>query len=109
MEDFIKNLKLLPAVLLVMLMASCASAPPPQRAIPSLPSNVTAKSNESEVLVQYAVPHLYAAPLLNVLIDCEMVAQIEPMGSERIIIPNGNHSIMVRLAETAERERYRKQ
>jgi hypothetical protein len=97
MEDFMKKFRLLSAVLLVMLMASCAST---QRTIPSLPSNVTAKSNESEVVVQFAVPRHQAAPLLNVLIDGEMVAQVNP---------NGTHSIMVRLAETAERERYRKQ
>jgi restriction endonuclease S subunit len=32
---------------------------------------------------------------LDVFIDGEMVAQVDFNGSERIIIPNGDHSIMV--------------
>jgi hypothetical protein len=82
-------------ILFCALLISCASVPP-QRTIPSLSRDVTARSNESEVLVQNASSLVNG--LLNIFIDGEMVAQVDSNGSERIIIPNGNHSIMVRQA-----------
>jgi len=79
--------------ILAILLVSCASPPPPQRTIPSLPREVVPGPNESEVLVQ----NVNMGPFLHVLIDGELVAQVDTGSSERIIIPNGNHSIMVQI------------
>ncbi|MHC6203440.1 CsgG/HfaB family protein [Breznakiellaceae bacterium SP9] len=91
-------MKKLGFVLLIVLgglLVSCGSTPP-QRTIPSLPREVVAGSNESEVLVQNTSSLVNG--LLNIFIDGEMVAQVDANGSERVIIPNGSHSIMVSQA-----------
>ncbi|MDR1108578.1 MAG: hypothetical protein LBL19_06040 [Spirochaetaceae bacterium] len=75
---------------LAALSVSCGSAPPPQRTIPSFSRDAVAGANESEVVVQ----NTSSNGLLNVFIDGELVAQVDPNGSEKTIIPNGNHTIM---------------
>jgi len=75
----------------------CASIP--KRTIPSLPKDVTPGPNESEVLIQYSSSILHKAKgMLNVFLNGEMVAQVMPDSSERIIIPNDSHTIGVRQA-----------
>ncbi|GHU28704.1 hypothetical protein FACS1894172_13460 [Spirochaetia bacterium] len=81
---------------LVGLLASCASGPPPQRTIPSLSREDVHGPNESEVLVQNTSSLING--LLDIFIDGELVAQVDKNSSERVIIPNGNHSIRVQTA-----------
>ena len=76
-------------VVLAILFVACASPPLPQRTIPSLAREIVPGLNESEVLVQNPLN-----AIIDIYINGEIVAQVDPNGgSERIIIPNGNHSI----------------
>jgi hypothetical protein len=80
---------------ILLLVCSCSSSPAPvQRTIPSLSGDVLPGKNESEVLVQNDAD----LGLLDILIDGEIVAQVDQSLSERVIIHNGNHSIVVQQA-----------
>jgi hypothetical protein len=86
---------------LVGLLLSCATVSAPQRTIPSLSRDVTPRANESEVLVQNASSLING--LLNVIINGELVAQVDQNGTERIIVPNGKHSIVVQAVQGGQR------
>jgi hypothetical protein len=79
------------------LLVSCASQS--VRTIPSLPQDIVPRPTESEVVIQYNSSILKKAKgMLNIFVDGEMVAQVEADTSERIIVPNGSHSLSVREA-----------
>ena len=80
------------------LIMSCASGPQDQRkTMSSLSDKVTAGPNQSEILVQYSSSLFYTAEgHVNVFVDGEMVAQVSADTSERIIVTNGHHVILLR-------------
>jgi len=70
-----------------------------EKTVPSLPSDVVAGPNETEIVVQYysqALSNL--TELLNIFIDGELAAQAYPDSTERIIVKNGTHAIILREA-----------
>jgi hypothetical protein len=79
------------------LLVSCASGPlETRKTMGSLSPNVMPKANESEILIQYPSTLFYDADgLINVFVDGEMMAQVEPNKSERIIVSNGVHYIKI--------------
>jgi hypothetical protein len=88
--------KLVSIIVLVLLAGLYYSCATPQRTIPSLSRERIPGPNESEVIVQNAAqssnfPNL--DKLFDIYISGELVAQVERNGSERIIVPNGNHAI----------------
>jgi hypothetical protein len=80
------------------LLISCATGPVDQRkTMRSLPDDVIPGLNQSEIIIQYTSSFIYTAKgLVNVFLDGQMVAQIEADTSERIIIPNGSHKLVIR-------------
>ena len=77
-----------------LVLSACASGP--VRTIPSLSNDVRPGPNQSEVIIRYSSSILHKAKgMLNVFVDGEMVAQVMADTSERIIIPNGSHTIGV--------------
>ena len=76
------------------LLAACKSAP--MRTMPSLSRDVVPGPDETEIVFQNFAGALNKADaLLNVIMDGEIVTQISPNSSERIIVKNGPHSIYV--------------
>ena len=80
------------------LIVSCASGPQDQKkTMSSLSANVTPGPNQSEILVQFSSSLFYTAEgHVNVFVDGEMMAQVSADTSERIIVNNGHHVILVR-------------
>jgi hypothetical protein len=67
--------------------------------MPSLPKDVVPGPGETEVIIDYFSHALFRLKeLLNVYIDGELVAQATPESSERVIVKNGPHSIVLREA-----------
>ena len=82
------------AVVVGFLLAACASKP--GKVLPSLPSNVVAGPDETEIVVQYrssAVSKL--TEVLDIYIDGQLVAQAYPESTERIIVKNGRRAIVI--------------
>ena len=87
--------------IMICLLISCASsAKYKTRTIPSLPIYVFPGPNETEIIVINEVvwPNNIGNPeeyLLFVYIDNTLIAQVAHASFERIIVPNGIHTIMV--------------
>jgi len=80
-----------------LLSATCASRP--AKTMPSLPSDVVPGPGETEVVIDYFSHALFRlTELLNVYIDGVLVAQANPESSERVIVKNGHHQIVLREA-----------
>jgi len=96
MKNIFKHLGIITVVVVVgLLMAACASKP--TKVMPSLPSNVVPGPDEAEVVIQYYSQALSKlTEVLNIFIDGEVVAQAAPDSTERIIVKNGPHSIIIR-------------
>jgi hypothetical protein len=70
-----------------------------EKTMPSLSSDVVAGPNETEIVIQYYSQALSkVTELLNVYIDGELAAQAVPDSTERIIVKNGPHIIILREA-----------
>jgi len=89
-------------VLMAVLSVSCLSQEyinrNTTRTIESLPDNVLPGPGEIEIIVrnEFVWPYYNSeAYLLFVYIDDKLAAQVAHAGSERIIVPNGKHTITV--------------
>jgi len=90
-------------VLMTALLVSCASSEYYNqykvRTVESLPDNVLPGRNETEIIIrnEFVWPNNFGSNeiLLFVYIDDILTAQIAHAGSERIIVPNGKHTITV--------------
>ncbi|MDR2493893.1 MAG: hypothetical protein LBD24_01595 [Spirochaetaceae bacterium] len=94
-----------------MLLTGCLAAFAPLTVVyagggaqmPSLPSSVVPKENESEVVVRYMSSNKRAKGSVRVFIDGELRATVRAESSERMIVPDGEHTIMVQNGANAKR------
>jgi hypothetical protein len=95
------------------LCAACLSAPPqttgPGRQIPQTNLSAAAGADESEIIIQRG-PDNQKQEFVSVFIDGILGAEILPNSSEKIILPNGPHSISVSvLGKTSSTLRFQAQ
>jgi len=88
--------------LIAILSFSCANVSYYEtRTVKSLPDNVLPGHNETEIIIrnEYVWPNSLGSDdvLLFVYINDKLTAQVAQAGSERIIVPNGKHTIIVEV------------
>ena len=98
MKKFNKHLGIITlAVVVGLLLAACATRP--AKTMLSLPRDVVPGPDETELFIDYFSHALFRlSELLNVYIDGELVAQATPESSERVIVKNGHHQMVLREA-----------
>ena len=90
--------------LMTVLLVSCASYSYYQtRTVESLPDDVVAGSDETEIVIrnEFVWPNFTGSDdiFIFVYIDDILTAQVAHAGTERIIVPNGKHTITVKYGE----------
>jgi hypothetical protein len=93
--------------------AACLSAPPqpagPVRQIPQSNPQAKAGAGESEIIIQRG-PDNQKQEFVNVFIDGILSAEVAPNSSEKLILPNGPHSVSVSaIGKTSSTQRFQAQ